>query len=59
MIYKGYTIEQDNTGWAPKTSQFAIFLDEKYIDSAGSIEECKVIIDEIINEEADYPTEIN
>ena len=50
MIYKGYTIERDATGCAPKDYQFSIFTDdgEKYIDSAATIEECENLIDELL-----------
>ena len=53
MNYKGYPIEQDITGWAPKSMRFEIFFDEEYIDSAESVEEAKKLIDLIIEEETD------
>lgn len=50
MNYKGYTIEQDITGYAPKEMKYAIFFDEEYICSGRSIDKCRKIIDEIIAE---------
>jgi len=47
--YRGYIISQDITGYAPKDSQFAFFLDdgELYCGSGESIEDCKQQIDEL------------
>ena len=41
MNYKNYTIEPDNTGYAPKNMVFGIFKEEEYIGSGGTVEECK------------------
>ena len=43
MNYKHYTIEPDNTGYAPKNMLFGIFKEEEYIGSGGTIEKCWVI----------------
>ena len=54
MKYRGYLIEQDLTGYAPK-SMFYIFFShdgEKYCGSGESTEDCKRQIDEIL-EDAD------
>ena len=48
MNYKNYTIEPDNTGYAPKNMMFGIFKEEEYIESGGTVEECKKLIDEHI-----------
>ena len=47
--YKGYTFEEDKTGYAPKEMRFSFFLDdgEKYCGSGKSIEDCKQQIDEL------------
>jgi len=47
--YRGYIISQDITGYAPKDSQFAFFLDdgELYCGRGESIEDCKKQIDEL------------
>jgi len=47
--YRGYIISQDITGYAPKDSQFAFFLDdgELYCGRGESIEDCKQQIDEL------------
>ena len=50
MNYKNYTIEPDNTGYAPKNMMFGIFKEEEYIGSGETIEECKKLIDENILE---------
>ena len=50
MNYKNYTIEPDNTGYAPKSMTFGIFKEEEYIGSGETIEECKKLIDENILE---------
>ena len=51
MNYKNYTIEPDNTGYAPKNMMFLIF---KYIGSGETIEECKKLIDENILENFEW-----
>ena len=48
MNYKNYTIEPDNTGYAPKGMMFGIFKEEEYIGSGGTVEECKKKIDEFL-----------
>ena len=50
MNYKNYTIEPDNTGYAPKNMVFGIFKEEEYIGSGETFEECKKLIDENILE---------
>ena len=50
MNYKNYTIEPDNTGYAPKNMTFLIFNEEEYIGSGETFEECKKLIDENILE---------
>lgn len=50
MNYKNYTIEPDNTGYAPKSMTFGIFKEEEYIGSGETFEECKKLIDENILE---------
>lgn len=47
--YKGYSISEDLTGYAPKNDRFSYFLDdgETYIGSGESVEDCKTQIDEI------------
>jgi len=52
MKYKNYTIEQDNTGYAPKHLRFHFFAeDDEYAKGAGeSVEDCKKQIDELIAE---------
>ena len=57
MNYKNYTIEPDNTGYAPKNMVFGIFKEEEYIGSAGTIEECKKMIDENILENFEWTDE--
>ena len=37
MNYKNYTIEPDNTGYAPKNMTFVIFKEEEYIGSGETI----------------------
>jgi len=51
MKYKGYTISEDMTGFAPKHSRFSFFLEdgEKLIGNGYSIADCKNQIDGIIN----------
>ncbi len=51
--YNGYLISQDMTGYAPKESLFAFFLDdgERYMGSGESIDDCKKQIDFIISEQ--------
>ena len=49
MEYKGYTIEEDNTGYAPKHLIFHFFENDEYAVGAGeSIEDCQKQIDELI-----------
>ena len=47
--YKGYTFEEDKTGYAPKHLRFHFFaIDDEYAKGAGeSIEDCKQQIDEL------------
>ncbi len=47
--YKGYSIEEDKTGYAPKHLRFHFFAeDDEYAKGAGeSIEDCKKQIDEL------------
>jgi hypothetical protein len=48
MEYKGYLIEIDNTGFAPKNMLYSFYLGgEEYIGSGESVEDCKRQIDEI------------
>ena len=49
--YKGYRIEEDRYGYAPKNSRFSIFNDdgETCFGSGESIEDCKDQIDELLN----------
>ena len=47
MNYKNYTIEPDNTGYAPKNMVFGIFKEEEYIGSGGTVEECKKMIEKL------------
>lgn len=54
MNYKNYTIEPDNTGYAPKSMTFGIYKDEEYIGSGETIEECKKMIDENILENLEW-----
>lgn len=51
MEYKGYKIEPDMTGYAPKDSKYFIFkIDDEISCGFGeSIEDCQSQIDEIIN----------
>lgn len=51
MEHRGYNIEPDTTGYAPKESKFSFFLDdgEMYCGSGESIEDYKTQIDEILN----------
>ena len=58
--YKCYTIIRDNTGFAPKDSEFAFYLDsENVLGSGKSIEECKKEIDSIIIEDIKEKLEYN
>ena len=50
MNYKNYTIEPDNTGYAPKNMVLGIFKEEEYIGSGETFEECTKLIDENILE---------
>ena len=54
MNYKNYTIEPDNTGYAPKNMVLGIFKEEEYIGSGGTVEECKKLIDEHILENFEF-----
>ena len=54
MNYKNYTIEPDNTGYAPKSMTFGIFKEEEYIGSGETVEECKKLIDENILENFEW-----
>lgn len=49
--YRGYVIEEDNTGYAPKHLRFHFFeLGDEIAKGCGeSIEDCKRQIDEIID----------
>lgn len=53
MEYRGYIIEQDRTGYAPKHLRFGFYkeCDEIFTGQGESIEDCKSQIDEIIEEE--------
>jgi len=53
MVYKGYLIEPDKSGYAPKDSQYFIFeLDAEVSCGFGeSIEDCKDKIDEMLKNE--------
>lgn len=51
MEYKGYLIEQDMTGYAPKSMEYSYFLGhEFYYGSGETIEDCKKQIDEILED---------
>ena len=52
MEYKGYLIEEDLTGYAPKHLKFSFFNDdgETYFGSGESIEDCKQQINIMIME---------
>lgn len=46
--YKGYNIEPDLTGFAPKDSTYHFYIDSEKVDGYGeSIEDCKKQIDEL------------
>ncbi len=47
--YKGYTFEEDKTGYAFKDDMYSFFNDdgETYFGSGKSIEDCKQQIDEL------------
>lgn len=46
--YKGYKIEPDLTGFAPKDSTYHFYIDSEKVDGYGeSIEDCKKQIDEL------------
>lgn len=49
MEYRGYLIEQDKTGYAPKDMQYHYFSadGETYLGSGESLEYCKRQIDEL------------
>lgn len=59
MEYNGYTIEEDNTGYAPKHLKFHFYaIDDEIAKGAGeSIEDCERQIDElnleVIHKDAD------
>jgi hypothetical protein len=47
-VYKGYNIEPDLTGYAPKHSTYHFYIDSEKVDGYGeSIEDCKKQIDEL------------
>jgi hypothetical protein len=52
MKYRGYEINQDSSGFAPKHSQFYYTEEdeEEIIGYAESVDECKKEIDELIKE---------
>lgn len=54
MNYKNYTIEPDNTGYAPKNMTFGIFKEEEYIGSGETVEECKKLINENLLENFEW-----
>lgn len=54
MNYKNYTIEPDNTGYAPKNMTFGIFKEEEYIGSCETVEECKKLINENLLENFEW-----
>jgi len=47
--YKGYRIQEDNTGYAPKHLRFSFYIDdgETIAGSGESIEDCKQQINEL------------
>jgi hypothetical protein len=47
MIYRNYKIERDGTGYAPKELEFSFFLNDEYIGSGSSIEDCKEQINDL------------
>ncbi len=47
MIYRNYEIERDGTGYAPKELEFSFFLNDEYIGSGSSIEDCKEQINDL------------
>lgn len=48
MLYNGYLIEQDNTGYAPNHNKFSFSDDEGDVIGYGeSIEDCQIQIDEL------------
>ena len=57
MNYKNYTIEPDNTGYAPKNMKFGIYKDEESIGRCETVEECKKLIDEYILENFEWTNE--
>ena len=54
MNYKNYTIEPDNTGYAPKSMTYGIYKDGESIERCETVEECKKLIDEIILENFEW-----
>lgn len=52
MEYKGYTIGQDLTGYAPQNSIYHFYIDSENVDGFGeSVEDCKNQIDELLENE--------
>ena len=54
MNYKNYTIEPDNTGYAPKNMTFGIYKDGESIERCETVEEAKKLIDEYILENFEW-----
>ncbi len=54
MKYRGYLIEQDLTGYAPKSMEYSYFSGdgETYCGSGETLEDCKRQINELL-EDAD------
>ena len=52
MLYKGYLIEEDLTGYAPKHLRFNFFDydGETHFGSGESLEDCQKQIDELEND---------
>lgn len=50
MKYKGFLIEKDSTGYAPKHLRYSFFIDdgETFIGNRKSIKDCKQQINKII-----------
>lgn len=61
MIYKGYLIEEDSTGYAPKHLRFNFFDydGETFLGNGESLEECKKEIDSMIIEDIKEKLEYN
>lgn len=51
-IYRGYKIDEDNTGFAPVNMQFHFYFDDGEIISGygSSVKDCKNQIDELCKE---------